>query len=76
MTWFVKRREDGSIASAHRAPQPGYAEQALADDHPDIVAMLAAAQPAARVDPDELAAALKRKGVLNDSDIEGAKRGR
>lgn len=30
-TWFVHRRGDGSIASAHGDAQPGYAEETLDD---------------------------------------------
>ena len=41
MTWYVHRLKDGSIASAHRAPQKGYAEEELADDSADIVAYFA-----------------------------------
>jgi hypothetical protein len=29
--WYVHRRGDNSIASAHSEPQPGYAEEALDD---------------------------------------------
>ena len=29
--WYVHRRDDGTIASAHGEPQPGYAEEALDD---------------------------------------------
>lgn len=34
MIWFVHRRQDNSIASAHEEIQPGYAEEAL-DDQTD-----------------------------------------
>lgn len=46
MTWYVHRRGDGSIASAHREKQRGYAEERLADDHPDIVALQRVGQDA------------------------------
>lgn len=29
--WYVHRRDDGTIASAHGNPQTGYAEEALDD---------------------------------------------
>lgn len=31
MIWYVHRRQDGSIASAHAELQPGYATEALDD---------------------------------------------
>lgn len=48
MIWYVRRREDGSIASAHQEPQPGYAEEALEESHPDF-----AAYKASWVEPEE-----------------------
>lgn len=40
MTWYVHRRQDGSIASAHQEMQPGYAEEALKDDDAELAAIL------------------------------------
>lgn len=31
-TWYIHRRDDGSIASAHEEPQDGYAVEALNDE--------------------------------------------
>lgn len=45
MIWYVHRRSDGSIASAHAEPQAGYAEEAVEDTHPDYAAYLAVAFP-------------------------------
>jgi hypothetical protein len=39
-TWYVHRRDDNSIASAHGEPQPGYAEEALEDSDPEMAAYL------------------------------------
>lgn len=39
-TWYVHRRDDNSIASAHGEPQPGYAEEALEDNDPEMAAYL------------------------------------
>lgn len=36
--WYVHRRQDGTIASAHEEPQPGYAEEALDDATPELSA--------------------------------------
>ena len=37
--WYVHRRDDGEIASAHEELQPGYAEEGLDDaTNPEIVA--------------------------------------
>lgn len=38
MTWFVHRKDDGSIAFLGREAQKGYNEEALADNDPAIVA--------------------------------------
>jgi hypothetical protein len=43
MTWYA-HRAGGTLASLHREIQPSYAEEALADDHPEVAAFLAAAQ--------------------------------
>lgn len=40
MTWYAHRRADNSIASLHRDIQPGYAEEALADNAPEVTAFL------------------------------------
>lgn len=40
MTWFVHRNGGGAIASAHAQQQPGYADEALADSAPELVAFL------------------------------------
>lgn len=40
MTWYVHRRGDGSIASAHAEPQPGYAEEEVEDTDADLQAIL------------------------------------
>lgn len=39
-TWYVHRRDDNSIASAHGEPQVGYAEEALEDTDPEMAAYL------------------------------------
>ena len=39
--WYVHRRADGSIASAHEEPQPGYAEEAVAETAPALQALFA-----------------------------------
>ncbi len=75
MTWYVRRRGDGSIASAHGTRQPGYAEEALPDDHPEIIALLASAQPQPALTADALAEALRKKGALTKAEID-AERGK
>lgn len=42
MTVYVHRRGDNTIASVHADLQPDYAEEALADDDPELVAWRAA----------------------------------
>lgn len=41
MIWYVARRDDGTIASAHEEPQPGYAEEALEDAAGELAAWFA-----------------------------------
>lgn len=56
-SWYVHRRADGSIASAHEEPQPGYAEEALDDAaSPELRALLGPAVPAAASSGDFVAA--------------------
>lgn len=38
MTMFVERDAIGSVKGVYANPQPGYAEEELSDDHPDVVA--------------------------------------
>lgn len=40
MTWYVHRRGDGSIASAHSEIRPGYAEEAVDESNPELAAIL------------------------------------
>ena len=42
--WYVSRREDGTIASAHAEPVAGYAEEALDETVPDLALFLSAAR--------------------------------
>ena len=44
MTWYA-HRTGGVIKSLHRVPQPGYADEAVADNHADVLAFLAASAP-------------------------------
>ena len=37
---FIERDEQGKIKGVYRAKQDGYAEEELADDHPEVVAYL------------------------------------
>jgi hypothetical protein len=45
MTWFVTRKQDGTLGSIHRDHMEGYNNEQLADSDPAIVAFHAAAQP-------------------------------
>lgn len=35
---YVRRNEDGKIVATFAVPQPGKAEEAIPDDHPDMIA--------------------------------------
>jgi hypothetical protein len=37
---FIERDEAGKIKGVYSQPQPGYAEEELPDDHPDVMAYL------------------------------------
>jgi hypothetical protein len=43
--WYVRRRANNTIASAHAEPQPGYAEEALDDSAAELVAFLSPPDP-------------------------------
>lgn len=38
--WYVRRREDGSIASAHQEPQPGYADEPVDEQASELTPLL------------------------------------
>ena len=44
MIWYVSRRDDGTIASAHEEPQEGYATEALDDGAGELAAWFDAAR--------------------------------
>ena len=37
---FIERDKDGKIKGVYANPQPGYADEELADDHPEVLAFL------------------------------------
>lgn len=55
---FIERDNDGNIKGVYANFQPGYAEEELADDHPEVVAFL---------NPEPDAVAIKKQAVLNAS---------
>ena len=75
MTWFVNRRDDGTIAAAFQRRRPGYAEEALPDDDPEIIALLSGAVPPPILTVESLAEALRKKGALSKAEID-AERGK
>jgi len=56
-------------------PEPGYAEEALSDDAPEIVSILASAVPKPVLTAEALAGALEKKGALTKAEID-AERGK
>jgi hypothetical protein len=80
MTWYVTRKPDGSLASAHRDHMVGYNDETLEDEAAEIVAFLAPPAPtlAQLLGPtdhemaragEDLFATLIAKGVIAKSDI-------
>lgn len=63
MSRFVQRDSDGKLIGHYANPQPGYAEEELPDDHPDILAWQAARKPKA-VDPAGAAYAAQMRAAL------------
>lgn len=55
---YVQRDAGGAVIGAYRQPQPGYAEEKLADDDPAVVAYL---------DPPPSAAALRRRALAAEA---------
>ena len=72
MIWYVRRRDDDSISSAHQEMQPGYAEEALDDQtDADLIAFLAAARTLPRRARHEaLEEALIAKGIISKADVD------
>jgi hypothetical protein len=54
MIWYVHRRGDGSIASAHSELRPGYAEEEVADTDPELATILNPPKPEKPLTAEEL----------------------
>lgn len=66
MTVFVERRA-GAVVGVYAVRQPGYAEEEIADDHPEVVAFRDRPSPAPRdlaAELDALAARLARQDAI------------
>ena len=76
---FVERDQAGVIKAAYGCPQPGAAEEPLADDDPELAAFLAPKPIPPDPRDEEIAdlkaavAALKKTGVLTDAMIDAEK---
>jgi hypothetical protein len=66
--WFVSRRADGQIASAHEEPEEDAAMERLAADDPEIVAFFAKAYPPQAITVSRLRFKLELadRGLLTD----------
>lgn len=75
---FIERDGGGAIKGVYRQRQPGYAEEELADDHPDVLAFHAAtpATPLAALTlyAGDLADLLVAKGVLTRAEVDAKKK--
>lgn len=60
---YVERR-DGKIVGVYAIPQPGYAEEEIADDHPDLVAFRNPAVDLSAIDLATLNATLAQDGSV------------
>jgi F420-dependent methylenetetrahydromethanopterin dehydrogenase len=70
MNVFVERRA-GVVMGVYAMRQPGYAEEELADDHPDIVAYVAPKPaPPTPATAEQLLKALAKKGVITRADVD------
>jgi hypothetical protein len=64
MTWWVWRDGGGAVKGCFRARQPGYAEEELADSHPDVMAFLAPRPPIDLSNLDNLERTLKAQALV------------
>lgn len=62
------RRKAGVVTGAFAAPQPGRAEEFMADDHPEVIAYRDKPISVAPLTAEELYDMLKAKNVLRDED--------
>lgn len=69
---FVERDEGGGIKGVYAVAQPGYAEEELADNHPDVVAFNARLDAIMFAPPPisdfQFAAALMSRGVITPAE--------
>jgi hypothetical protein len=71
VTLYVHRRKDGSVASAHQEIQPGYAEEPIAEDSPELDVFKPKAPEPSRLD--RLLARLVAKGVITSAEADSLK---
>lgn len=65
---FVKRDKSGKVHGLFACEQPGFAEEELRDDDPEVLAYLAPKQPVAPITAQELHAAMLKKGGIPSMD--------
>lgn len=65
---FAERDEAGKIVGLYARPQPGRAEEELADDHIDVVAFRDSPKPPAPLTGEEVFTIMKAKGLATDAD--------
>ncbi len=66
---FVERDGSGVVKGTYANPQPGFAEEFLADDHPDVVAFNGRPVRALPVTTEELIDVLIAKDLIVDADL-------
>lgn len=65
---YVERDGEGAIKGVYANPQPGYATEALAADHPDVVAFLTPSPVPAQVTIRQARRVLDENGLLDAVD--------
>lgn len=65
---FVERNQTGDIVGLYARPQPGRAEEFLADDHADVTAFQNTPAPPAPLSAEEIYDMLEAKGILAETD--------
>lgn len=70
---YVERDDDGAIKGVYTAPQPGYAEEALPEDHSEVVAFLTPSPVPKIITIRQARRALYEAGLLDtvDAYVEG-----
>lgn len=69
---YVQRNGEGAITGIYARPQPGYAEEAIASDHADVVAFLTPSSVPQTITKLQAILAIKAFDQANNTDLMGS----